>query len=143
MSQKFSASCCLLIALTVLFLVAVVSCGSPDVTTPAPAPASFALDIQPVFDASCVSCHNFTTFAGGLDLSPGVAHKNLVNAQSGQSTRKRVSPGSPDNSYLVNKLLGNQSTVGGTGGRMPPGAPLPDATITLVRQWISQGALDN
>jgi hypothetical protein len=48
-----------------------------------------------------------------------------------------VRPGDPDASYLIQKLEGRAAV----GARMPLGAPaLPQATIDVIRQWITQGA---
>ena len=50
---------------------------------------------------------------------------------------KRVKPLDPDNSYLVHKIEGTAAV----GGRMPLGRPALSAVeITLIRQWISEGA---
>jgi len=50
---------------------------------------------------------------------------------------KRVAPGDADNSYIIQKLEGHQAV----GARMPLGGPYLDAaTITLIRQWINNGA---
>ena len=134
----------ILVIIMIIIIVMNYSCKSSETTFSIPTVVSFAGDIQPVFDEACVSCHNLTTFSGGLNLSPDVAYKSLVNAKSDQSTRVYVKPGSPDSSYLVNKLKGTQSNVGGLGSRMPLGAsPLPDSEIDMIRQWISQGALNN
>ena len=52
----------------------------------------------------------------------------------------RVAPGDPDNSYLIQKLEGSASV----GAQMPLSAPaLPQADIDVVRQWISDGAIDD
>ncbi|MCI0658991.1 MAG: hypothetical protein L0170_18210 [Acidobacteria bacterium] len=57
---------------------------------------------------------------------------------------KRIDPGSSVSSYLVAKLEGNQTTVGGTGDRMPLGSPpLDPIEIQVIREWIDQGAQDN
>jgi hypothetical protein len=60
---------------------------------------------------------------------------------------KRVRPFMPDSSYLVHKIQGTQTAVGGTGARMPLGCSgsgcLPNASINLIRNWILQGALQN
>ena len=49
-----------------------------------------------------------------------------------------MQPGNPDNSYLVHKIEGRAAV----GARMPlGGAPLPQASIDLIRQWIQDGAL--
>ena len=50
----------------------------------------------------------------------------------------RVTAGDPDSSYLVQKLEGATGIVG---ARMPFGGPyLPQATIDVIRQWITDGA---
>jgi hypothetical protein len=51
----------------------------------------------------------------------------------------RVEPGQPNNSYLVLKLEGEPSA----GQQMPPGAPLPQSEIDVIRQWITDGAIDD
>jgi hypothetical protein len=52
----------------------------------------------------------------------------------------RVAPGDPDNSYQIKKLEGTASV----GARMPLGAPaLEQATVDVIRQWISDGAIDD
>jgi hypothetical protein len=62
------------------------------------------------------------------------------------ATLKRVRAFRPDSSYLVHKIQGTQTSVGGSGVRMPFGCTsncLPEATINLIRNWILQGALNN
>lgn len=52
----------------------------------------------------------------------------------------RVAPGDPDNSYLIQKLEGTAAV----GVQMPPGGtPLEQTTIDVIRQWITDGALDD
>jgi hypothetical protein len=68
----------------------------------------------------------------------------LVNIKSTQSPLMRVVPGHPEQSYLMNKLLGTQSQVGGSGAEMPfRSSPLSQDLINSIEQWISQGALNN
>ncbi len=52
---------------------------------------------------------------------------------------QRVNPGNPDMSYLIAKLEGSAAT----GNVMPPSGALPQAEIDVIRQWISDGALDD
>jgi hypothetical protein len=60
----------------------------------------------------------------------------LVNMPSSQGTLL-VAPTLPDDSYLVHKIEGTQAA----GQRMPLGrAPLSQAEIDAIRQWISDGA---
>jgi len=57
---------------------------------------------------------------------------------SEQPSVLRVEQGDPDSSYIIRKL---QNTPGITGQQMPFGGPyLPQATIDVIRQWITSGA---
>ena len=118
---------------------------SPTPSTPPTASGvSFTKDIQPVFNANCVVCHQGAQGRAGLSLQANAAYNNLVNAKSSESSLLRVAPGAPDKSYLVNKLMGTQGPAGGSGAQMPFGAPpLSQAQISLMQQWISQGAPNN
>ena len=94
---------------------------------------------------ACVNCHtsNGRVPAGGLDLTAAVAYSRLVNVPSGQRpTLSRVTPGDPNNSYLVHKLEG---TPGIVGGRMPRGTGpfLTDGQMLVLRRWIEVGAPNN
>ena len=83
-------------------------------------------------------CHTTASSIGGLDLSAGSSFASLVDvASSADSSIKRVKPGDPDNSYLMQKLLGSVDA----GQQMPPGGPgLSESDIELVRDWIRAGA---
>ncbi|MBN1369054.1 MAG: hypothetical protein JW954_02310 [Dehalococcoidaceae bacterium] len=138
----------LLVVFTIV-IAAAGACGSPDqtdTTTPTVTTSSqvrFSADIQPLFNSRCVACHQGVGDAG-LSLEPGKAHASLVNVASTQSPLVRVTPGNPEQSYLLHKLNGTQLQVGGTGSRMPFGSSALSASqIDLVRNWISQGAQNN
>lgn len=98
-----------------------------------------------VFTPTCAvaGCHDGggATLPRSMDLRAGQSHASLVNVLSEQVAFDRVEPGDPDASYLIDKLEGNQAA--GT-SRMPlGGAALDQATIDMIRQWITDGALDN
>lgn len=99
-----------------------------------------------IFTPTCSGCHTgptSTTLPAGMNLSSTAdSFAALVNVASLQvGTLNRVTPNDPDNSYLIQKLEG---TPGIGGVRMPQGGPFLDqATIDQVRQWISDGALNN
>ena len=106
---------------------------------------SHAADIQPIWDANCVtSCHTpGGTAATVLDLS-GDAYEKIVDVNSGQAIGKKiVAPGSSADSYLMAKLAGTHIEFGGNGGQMPSGgaAPLDATTQQLITDWIDGGAL--
>src|SRR5215831_7025947 len=72
---------------------------------------SFANDVQPIFDARCVRCHSGNAPTGGLDLTAGQAHDNLVNQPTSDGCMAtapdsvRVVPFDPPSSMLWLKLL--------------------------------------
>ncbi len=91
-----------------------------------------------VFTPICSVCHAGATAPLGFRLDEASAFAMLVNAPSVEvPALRRVSPGSPDSSYLIQKLEGHAAV----GGQMPLGqTPLPQATINIIRQWIANGA---
>jgi len=111
----------------------------PNVPPPEPT-VSFANDLQPIFAANCVGCHNLPTPGGGLVLKAGGSWANLVDKVSvGFNPAVRVIPGNPDDSVLYGKLIGDASV----GEVMPPNGSLAAGTLELFRTWILEGALDN
>lgn len=99
-----------------------------------------------VFDPICSGCHGGPTgnnLPSGMNLSTAASsHAALVNVASiQQPALDRVEPGDPDNSYLIRKLEGGPNI---SASRMPQGGPfLNQATIDMIRQWISEGAPNN
>jgi mono/diheme cytochrome c family protein len=102
-----------------------------------------------IFTPICSGCHTGigTTLPGVQNLTNGHTFASVVNVPSiEQATLDRVKPNDPVNSYLIHKIEG---AAGITGGRMPLGCGsvanpcLDQATIDLVKAWISQGALNN
>lgn len=115
----------------------------------APTFSSIQRDIFETTDSagrtSCITCHTSTGRApsGGLNLNHDVAYDQLVNVASRAKTGAvRVIPGNPDDSYLVQKLLG---TAGIVGRRMPQNGPpyLTDGQILILKRWIEVGAPRN
>jgi hypothetical protein len=98
---------------------------------------SFSSQIQPIFNSQCTSCHGSS---GGLTITAGVSYNNLVNidAQSSCTSLKRVLPNNANNSVLYRKVSGTTC-----GNRMPGGVPLNAGDITLIQDWINQGANNN
>ncbi len=96
-----------------------------------------------VFTPNCATsgCHFGAGAPQGLRLDAASSYALLVGVRSREEPGIfRVAPGDPANSYLVQKLEGTAST----GQRMPLNAPaLPAATINVIRQWITEGAIDD
>ena len=90
-------------------------------------PLTFEKHIRPIFRAHCYDCHGAEAeLKGGLDL-------RLVRlmAKGGESGPAIVS-GKSDESYLLDRIKS---------GEMPPGEHrVPDAQISIIQQWIQQGA---
>ena len=117
----------------------------PPPPPPPPPPAGFAAtfsEIQSnVFTPSCATsgCHDAGA-AASLNLSSGASYAMLVGiASSQQPGIQRVAPGTPNDSYLIQKLEGTAAS----GQRMPVGGALSQPVIDVVRQWITDGATDN
>ena len=117
---------------------------SPSQTGEAAEPAAtvtLASIQQSVFTPTCATaaCHSAGNQAQGLSLAAGDTFGETVNVSSTQSALDIVEPGDPDNSWLVRKIEGTQTS----GSRMPVGGTLSQSQIDSIRTWISEGALDN
>ncbi|HSY46033.1 MAG TPA: Ig-like domain-containing protein [Steroidobacteraceae bacterium] len=106
---------------------------------PPPLTADFQSIQDNVFTPICVRCHSGPAAPEGLQLDAAHSYALLVGVPSAEvRTLLRVDPGAPDSSYLVLKLEGAAGIVG---AQMPfGGPPLPQASIDVIRQWISDGA---
>lgn len=96
-----------------------------------------------IIGPSCATtgCHLGAAAPQGLRLDNANSYGMLVGVASTESSSiLRVAVGNPNNSYLIQKLEGTASV----GAQMPLGAPaLEQATIDVIRQWISDGAIDD
>jgi hypothetical protein len=149
MRQHFSTACvlaCALLAGGCDENLSTLAGPTPDLD---PTFASIQRDIFELTDAAgrraCASCHNAVgaRFTGGLNLERALAYDQLVNAASTQRPDlRRVSPGNPDDSYLIRKLEGSSGIVG---VRMPHNGPpyLTSGQIRIIRRWIELGAPRN
>src|SRR4051812_11319631 len=111
--------------------------GQPISDVP-PAQSDFQEIQDTVFTPICTQCHIGAGAPHGLRLDAANSYALLVNVNADEvPTLKRVNPGNPDQSYLVQKISGTAAV----GGRMPLGqAPLPQDRIDLIRRWIAAGA---
>jgi hypothetical protein len=112
--------------------------GRPIDSGPLPLAPTFASIQQNVFTPICTRCHAGAQAPAGLRLDEASSYAMLVSAPSVEvPSLLRVQPGNPDASYLIQKLQGSAAV----GGRMPLGGPpLPQETIDVIRQWITDGA---
>lgn len=113
------------------------SAAESDPTGP---PVSYTNDIQPIWDASCANmatCHLQPGPAQGLDLS-GNSYDAIVDVPSVQTGQPLIDPDNPDGSYILLKIEGDSSILGGP---MPSiGTPLTADQVDTIRNWIAQGA---
>lgn len=97
---------------------------------------TYASDIKPILDATCVKCHNGPKAKGKLHLD------SLEGVLKGSEDGKVVEPGNSAKSMLVL----NVAHLGDEEDYMPPPKnkmglkKLSDAQIGLIRAWIDQGA---
>jgi len=97
---------------------------------------TYATDIKPIFDASCIKCHGEQKPKAKLRLD------NLEGIVKGSENGKVVEPGNSAKSVLVH----NVAHLGDEDDFMPPPKnkmglkKLTDEQIGLIRAWIDQGA---
>ena len=92
----------------------------------------FLSQIKPIFEARCVSCHGPKKKKGGLRLDPITAA-----FPEGEEDWWTILPGDSAGSLLVERINLSEDDD----GVMPPrGDLLTDEEITLIEQWIQQGA---
>lgn len=91
---------------------------------------------------SAAGCHSGARPKENLSLEAGKAYDNLVDVPAQEcSGRRRVVPGDPNASYLVQKLLGVDVCQG---TQMPKaGQALPPAELDTINAWICSGATRN
>jgi len=114
---------------------------------PPPPPPTFGANFSEiqanVFTPDCATsgCHIGGGAPLGLRLDDANSYALLVGVASAQDPGVQlVAPGNPNNSYLIQKLEGAAST----GAQMPLNAsPLDQAVIDIIRQWITDGAIDD
>jgi hypothetical protein len=104
---------------------------------------SFKGNVQPILDANCVSCHQTGSAPQNLVLESGESYRAIVNHPSTEARQMLVVPGAPTTSYLLAKVSGTQTKLGGKGERMPIGGVLQPADVETIRAWIAAGAPDN
>jgi hypothetical protein len=114
-------------------------------TSPPPPPfgANFSEIQSNVFTPTCATsgCHVGAGAPQGLRLDEANSYALLVGVASSEvPSVLRVAANDPTNSYLIQKLEGMASV----GSQMPlNGTALDQSDIDIIRQWISDGAIDD
>jgi Planctomycete cytochrome C len=153
-------------ALSVLVLampLAPLMAGAPDLSKlPPPAKqenVTYAKDIRPIFEASCVHCHSGAKPKGHLHLDSlegvlkgGEDGKVVVPGQSAKSRLviavarldpEKAMPPKPKPGRPGQKHAESGAQPGQPAGKRPmgpPPKPLTPEQVGLVRAWIDQGA---
>jgi Planctomycete cytochrome C/Ankyrin repeats (3 copies)/Squalene-hopene cyclase C-terminal domain len=109
--------------LAAALLVAVA--GSADAQTTR---VDFRRDVQPIFREHCYGCHGPELQMNGFRLD-----RRADAMRGGQQTN--IGPGNADGSRLYQRVAG-----GKLGAQMPPAGPLPEEQVSVIKQWIDQGA---
>jgi hypothetical protein len=108
-----------------------------------PSTVSYAHDVVPLLQsAGCqsLSCHggpfpssDYNLSAYETSFGPGIEAKALKGCD--------IVPGGPDASFMIEKLVSPTPRIG---NRMPSARPpLTDTQVELIRQWITEGAIDD
>jgi mono/diheme cytochrome c family protein len=98
---------------------------------------TYAADIKPIFETSCVKCHSGDKPKARLKLD------TLENALKGSKDGKVITPGNSANSFMVKCVA---HVTSDHDSWMPPAhnkaniGPLTPEQIGLIRAWIDQGA---
>ena len=118
-----------------------VEVSAPTCSVPPGVAVPFDVLQDEIFTPSCATsqCHEGVLAPYGMLLTAGDARRALVDVPSaGKPGETLVVPGSPETSYLIEKLI----VVGDIDGvRMPQDrSPLLDCQVDMIRGWIQEGA---
>ena len=121
---------------------------------------SHAVDIQPIWDASCRGDDGECHAPGGAWAIPDLsddAYGDVVDVMAIQplvngANLAYVEPGEPDQSYVLLKIRGSHLEAKGSGQQMPCAAVTPDLAcsgaapglgeeeVAMIERWIAGGA---
>ena len=87
----------------------------------------YSSEIQPIFSAKCTGCHN-GSHGSGLDL------RTYTSLMAGSKNGAVIVESNHSNSLLWQKV---------SSGAMPPSGNLTTDQITLISNWINEGAIEN
>jgi menaquinol-cytochrome c reductase cytochrome b/c subunit len=89
---------------------------------------TYVSTIQPIFNNYCTACH------GSLGGWTGTSYEEAM--APGEGGRELIIPGDPDNSPLVQSLIGTHPD----GIVMPPSVEMSPADIQKIIDWVAAGA---
>ena len=120
-------------ATLVLVLGCLLGCCQREVHAADPA-VKYNRDVRPILADKCFHCHGPDAAARQADLRLDVREEAMAD----QGGHRAIAPGRPAMSELIRRITSNDGDV-----RMPPpdsGVSVTDEEITVLRQWIKQGA---
>ena len=96
----------------------------------------FTVDVLPILETNCATCHGGDNPVSGLLLETEEAYDNVVNVPSNGGAKLYVVEADPDASFLLDRILGaNGTTI------MPPGSDgISAEEATVIQCWIEAGA---
>lgn len=127
-------------SLSLLLLLTLAGCSDMGSSvTITPGQVSFANQVQPLFNTYCVSCHNpgSAPTHGNLDLT---SYATLMDTTGPSKPihAPLIIPNQADSSYLYKRITGVIQP------QMPLGGPyLSESQISIIEDWINQGAKNN
>lgn len=122
-------------AAVALVLLLTFTAAQKDSVKSAKAPISFSKDVKPVLAKKCLDCHSTEDENSNRFY---VDSYDLLMKESKHGVN--IVPGKGEESQLIKKMRGTASF----GARMPKrGKLVPDSVITIISQWIDQGAKNN
>ena len=120
-------------ALSVLLTITCRKDSGPHVVLPLqPVPVSFSQDIQPIFNANCISCHDESH--AYLNLKTCCSWYELWTTGFSAPYLDTIAP---LQSLLHKRISGAQLPI------MPPMGQMQQGDIDLVARWITEGARNN
>ena len=113
-----------------ILLAVTVGRSAEDKTQPSAKKLDFVKDVQPIFEAKCLGCHD----AKKQESTFRLAHK--TSALKGGDLGRAIVPGKSIDSPLIRYVAGLDPDI-----KMPPeGERLTAEQIAILRAWIDQGA---
>src|SRR6187431_670342 len=88
-------------------------------------------EVKPIFNKKCITCHGGVKREGGFSL---LFRKDAL--EKNESGNVAIVPGDAAHSEMIRRILSNDPEE-----RMPhKGQPLSESEITILKNWIDQGA---
>jgi hypothetical protein len=121
-----------------------------DVSACAAGTSTLGTNVYPIIMATCAtaSCHSPGVTSPNMAGGKSTFFTNVVGVASATSrpslpNLKFVVANDVNNSFLLYKILGQQSKIPSGGGSMPLGGSLTAAQQCLIINWVRGGALNN